>query len=369
MTTVAPRRISLALAGGNALGAYAAGAYEALHEAGYQLDVVAGCSIGAVNSTLIAGNPPERRVQRLREFWQQASIGSAIGVAPPGGRPRDVYNKMHVMQTVLMGRPGMFSPRPSGFMSMLPGMPPTSSLFDPRPLISTLERLVDFDYLNSGALPLIISTVDVLNGEAVYFDSRRQRLEPQHVLASTAFIPGCPPIEIEGRMLADPGLSCNIPLDPLLDPAPDCDQLCFAVDLFETRGQLPQSLDTSLERAQDLLFASQTVRTLEAHRREQRLRHMIHRLSELGDGSADATSLRTELASEGRRHELAVALLAYHPPAHELGAKMVEFSRVSIEERWNTGMHDMRAAVAAVESGRPTEQDNGYTFYDARQAP
>lgn len=368
MPSPAPRQVSLALAGGNALGAYAAGAYEALHEAGYRPDIVAGCSIGAVNGTLIAGNPPEQRVQRLREFWRQASLGSAFGIAPSGGKPRDVYNRVHVMQTVLMGRPGLFSPRPEGFMSMMPGMPPASSLFDPRPLVATLERLVDFDLLNSAAVPLVISAVDVLSGEPVYFDSRKQRIEPLHLLASTAFIPGFPPVEIDGRMLADPGLYCNVPLDPVLSPAPACDHLCFAVDLFDSRGELPRSLDTSLERAQDLVFASQTVRTLEAHRREQRLRHMIHRLTALSGRSADAAWARAELASEGRSHEQAVALIAYHPPAHELGAKMVEFSRASIEERWNTGMHDMRAAVTAVESARPTEQDHGFTFYDARQA-
>lgn len=368
MKSVDNRRISLALAGGNALGAYAAGTYEALHEAGYRPDVIAGASIGAVNGALIAGNPPEQRVAKLREFWRQASLGSALGLAPSGGRPRDIYNKMHAMQTMTMGRPGLFSPRPTGFMSLLPGMPPDVGLFDPRPLIATLERLLDFDFLNEAGPRLIISSVDIESGEAVYFDSSRQRIEPKHVLASTAFTPGFPPIEIDGRLHADPGLYCNIPLDPLLDPAPASDQLCFAVDLFESRGQRPFSLDTALERSQDIVFSSQTLRTLEAHRREHRLRHIVRRLGESAKPGKDQQAAWAELAAEGRDHELAVVLLAYHPPVHELGAKMLEFSRASIDQRWATGVHDMRAAVGMVEAGRATTQDYGYTFYDARQA-
>jgi NTE family protein len=66
-------RIALVLQGGGALGAYQAGVYQALAEANLHPDWVAGISIGAVNSALIAGNPPEKRVARLREFWETVS--------------------------------------------------------------------------------------------------------------------------------------------------------------------------------------------------------------------------------------------------------------------------------------------------------
>src|SRR5262249_9600230 len=68
----------LLLQGGGALGSYQAGVYQALAEATLHPDWVAGISIGAVNSALIAGNPPEKRVERLREFWEAVS-------APPLG--------------------------------------------------------------------------------------------------------------------------------------------------------------------------------------------------------------------------------------------------------------------------------------------
>ena len=71
-------RIALLLQGGGALGAYQGGVYQALAEAGLHPDWVAGISIGAINAALIAGNPPERRVERLREFWE------AVSTSPPG---------------------------------------------------------------------------------------------------------------------------------------------------------------------------------------------------------------------------------------------------------------------------------------------
>src|SRR5262247_898860 len=66
-------RIALLLQGGGALGSYQAGAYEALTEANLDPDWVAGVSIGAVNAALIAGNVPEKRVEKLREFWEAVS--------------------------------------------------------------------------------------------------------------------------------------------------------------------------------------------------------------------------------------------------------------------------------------------------------
>ena len=65
--------IALLLQGGGALGAYQAGVYEALAEANLYPDWVAGTSIGAINSAIIAGNTREGRVAKLREFWELVS--------------------------------------------------------------------------------------------------------------------------------------------------------------------------------------------------------------------------------------------------------------------------------------------------------
>ena len=359
------RAIALALAGGNALGAYGAGAYQALHERGYAPDLISGASIGAVTGGILAGNALAQRIDKLREFWRQAAVGSAFGLAPAAGKSREMYNMMHALQTLLMGRPGLFKPRAPGLVSLLPGMPPDVAIFDSKPLVSTLQRVIDFDLLNAAAVPLIIGTVDMQNGEPVFFDTRREKLEPRHFLATTAFTPGFPPVEIDGRLLADPGLISNLPIDAILDPPPPGDLLCFAVDLFDANGVRPYSLDTGLERAQDIIFSSQALRALDARAREHRLRHMIHELS--GHIPSELRDARTAgLAAEGRANQVTVVLVAYRAPAHELSAKTVDFSRASIDERWAVGLRDMNAALDKLESGSATEAAEGYTFYDGR---
>lgn len=77
--------VVLVLQGGGALGAYQAGVYEGLHDAGLAPDWIAGISIGAFNTAIIAGNPPERRIDALREFWETISQPSFLPpTLPPG---------------------------------------------------------------------------------------------------------------------------------------------------------------------------------------------------------------------------------------------------------------------------------------------
>src|SRR6201989_296550 len=78
-------QVVLGLQGGGALGAYQVGVYQALHEAGVEPDWVIGTSIGAINASLIAGNKPEDRLERLRQFWRTIEHGPHLklaGMAP-----------------------------------------------------------------------------------------------------------------------------------------------------------------------------------------------------------------------------------------------------------------------------------------------
>jgi NTE family protein len=79
-------RIALVLQGGGALGAYQAGVYEAMHEAGVEPDWVSGVSIGAINSAIIAGNPPNRRLRQLQAFWENITDRRILAVHPGRGR-------------------------------------------------------------------------------------------------------------------------------------------------------------------------------------------------------------------------------------------------------------------------------------------
>src|SRR6195256_3443333 len=105
-------QIALLLQGGGALGAYQAGGYEALSEAGVQPDWVAGISIGAINAALIAGNPPETRIDKLRAFWEQSTTSpghTLYDFAKPfirGDKARGVMNQLHAAEAVFRGVPG-----------------------------------------------------------------------------------------------------------------------------------------------------------------------------------------------------------------------------------------------------------------------
>ena len=345
-----PSLVSLALSGGQALGAYAAGAVQALEGLGQRLDLICGGSVGAITGAIVAGSPPGQALDRLYSFWALASSGP-VGSWPlqARGRSREIVNAAHASQTLLFGRPGLFSPRPSGFLSMLPGTPPDVALFDPRPIVATLERLIDFDYLHAHGPRLIVCAADLERGEPVYFDSRIERLTPRHLLATTAFVPSFPPVEIGGRWLGDPGLICNLPLDPILRTEDAADHLCFAVDLFSGVGPRPRSLDTGLERAQDIMFSAQTARTLQALRREQRLRHLLWQAQ--SEAAARAPG------------KVEIVLAAYRALPHEVSAKGLEFSSASLRERWDAGRSDMRSAIEARAAGRADLRDLGFALY------
>jgi NTE family protein len=305
-------------AGGNALGAYHAGGYEALQARGIRPGWIVGASIGAVTAAIIAGNAPEDRVARLREFWDEATQHTALS-ATEMLKPRQYYNGLHALLTLAWGRPNIFQHRLPGLWSALPWVPNDVALFDHSPLLGTLERLVDFERLNRGDIRLTVACVDVTTGEEVYFDTARQTVRPEHILASTAIIPAFAPVEVEGRLLCDAGYTNNLPLDPLFETEPQRDLLCIALDLFGLRAPRPASLDAVLERANDLIFASAGRRAIASLEREYALRQ------QLDPHGPSVTMLH----------------LVYRAEADQLAAKSFDFSPSSIRDRWQAGSRDV----------------------------
>jgi NTE family protein len=329
-------RTALVLGGGNALGAYLAGAYERLHEAGVRPDRIVGASIGAVTGAILAGNPPERRLERLEAFWAEAALPTCRAPAA-AGRGRQVYNGVHAALAAILCRPTIFRRRYPGLWSVLPGVPDDVALYDHAPLRGTLERLVDFDRLNRAEVRLTLACTDLETGEDVYFDNTRERIGPEHVLASAAIAPLFPPVAIGGRLLCDPGYANNLPLGAVFDPAPEEDLVCLAVDLFSLRSPRPASLDAALERAQDIVFASAARRGVEALRREY--------------------ALREQLEPSGPRVRL--VHLAYQAAGHELAAKTLDYSPSSLRDRWAAGRRDMAGGLALLDG---TAVDGGPRF-------
>jgi NTE family protein len=210
-------RTVLVLQGGGALGAYQAGAYEALAESNHTPDWVAGISIGAVNAALIAGNAPENRVPRLRTFWERVSSQLQSGPLIDGTDPRELFNYMSAAYVSTLGVPGFFEPRFPPAPLMPRGSPAALSIYDSSPLKATLQELVDFDILKSCAVRLSIGAVNIRSGNFAYFDSQDMTIAPEHIMASGALPPGLPPVLIEGEAFWDGGLVSNTPLQYVLD--------------------------------------------------------------------------------------------------------------------------------------------------------
>jgi len=348
-TPLPSRRTALVLAGGIALGAYEAGAYAALQESGGPLpDWTLGSSIGAVTAAIIAGNAPEHRVARLRQFWQTATTDPTPAASfwfgvPDAGLWRQAHNQASVLETLVFGRPGIFRPRLSP--GPWAGAGDVSALYDLAPLCAQITELIDFDRLNRGGVRLSLCTTDVVSGERVVFDTGRDtQVRPEHILASCALLPLFAPVEIDGRLLGDGGLASNAPLDLVLDDPAFDGSLCFVIDLFAPEGSRPHTLGASLSRATDLMFGNQTCRLWEAQEREQRLRAVISRLREaLPPELRDRPDIAAMLA-EGRLRQTEMHHLSYRASLDEAGpAKVFDFSRATLADRWRAGEEAMRA--------------------------
>ena len=336
----------LVLQGGGALGSYQAGVYEELMGEGVTPRWIAGISIGAINGALIAGNPPERRVQALREFWRQVSSWQPGTVGWGTETSRLVASEASAVMAATFGAPGFFLPRVPPAWMQPPGTPGAMSVYDTAPLARTLGELIDFDLLNDGSTRLSVGAVHVQSGNFSYFDTRRQRLGPEHIMARGALPPGFPPVAIDGQLYWDGGIVSNTPLQYVLDEEPRPELCVFQVDLFSARGEVPRTVIEALEREKDIRYSSRTRLNTDAFKRLQTARGAVHRLlaklpEELQEDE-DVRLLRSLASSSG----VTIVHLINKRRAHHTQSKDYEFSRQTIEEHWSAGRADVRRTLA-----------------------
>jgi NTE family protein len=305
----AAREVALVLGGGGALGAFQAGVYEALENTAMIPDRLAGTSIGAANAALIAGNPPARRLERLRAFWDMAAEPGLTGVSWSGDLRR-VTKTVSALHARLLGRPGLYRPHLPRLSSQAPewGSP---SLYSLGPALATLRRLVDFAGIGEGGPRLAVNVTDLETGAPAVVDSAATRLRPEHVLASMALLPDFPPVEIEGRWYCDGGFTANLPLNAVLDQPFHQDLVCIAVDLLGDPGPPVFSLDGMIERSNDLLFANQTRSTL--------------------------AMLEARHAGRTEGGSVLLLLLACNGEGERISQKIWDYGRRSLGERWRAG--------------------------------
>ncbi len=330
--------VALVLQGGGALGAYQAGVYEGLHEAGIRPNWLAGISIGALNAAIIAGSPEGERVQRLREFWETIcafSIEWPAGEGLANALPfafdiSSVRNAIAATRALVHGQPGFFKPRfPSPLWSPFSGDAATS-LYDTAPLQQTLERLVDFDRLNAGV---------------TYFDTSERRLGAKHFMASGALPPGFPAVEIDGEHYWDGGVVSNTPLSRVLSGEP-CDTLTFQIDLWSAKGRVPNDMMEMSSRQKDIQYSSRTRAITDHMMRMQKMRQALTRTMEKLPASAKNDPEIRAIADLARHRSYNIIHLIYQSKIYEGHSRDYEFGLSAMRKHWQSGLDDIRRTLA-----------------------
>lgn len=342
-----PQRIVLVLQGGGALGAYQAGVYEALQEHDLSPDWIVGTSIGAINAAIIAGNHRSRRIERLREFWNTVSYEDLVDMNKIPDSARKFNTWLTTVNATTQGVPGFFTPRfPNPFATGLPVTPEMASFYDTSPLVDTLRRLVDFDYMNTpGGVRLTVNAMKVTTGQLVNFDSVAHNLGIDHIMASGALPPGFPPVRIDGELYWDGGLFSNTPLETVLEDEPRCDTLCFMVDLWSARGPEPTTFDEVQTREKDVTFASRSKLHIDDYLRMHELRRVVRTMYESLPPELRTADIHKALAAVGADTTMHIVRLAYAGRDWHMASKDINFSKGSIEWRWQQGYRDAKRAV------------------------
>ena len=393
--------IALVLQGGGALGAYQAGVYQALDEAGLDPDWISGISIGAFNSALIAGNPPGTRVQKLREFWesitqpyvdlkpptswQAAEAEVAASMAPQSSdfwrlastlipalnldASRNLLNQWAAGRVLWNGTPGFFALRP-----VTPWFWPGTSVratsyYDTTALKETLERLIDFDLINNGPTRLSVGAVNVRTGNFEFFDTTKDRIRPEHIMASGALPPAFAAVEVDGEYYWDGGLVSNTPLRWVVDGRPQRDTLVFQVDLWPARGDLPHNMACVNTRQKEIMYSSRTRAASTRFRETQMLRNCLADL---------LRKLPPELANEpelallrplAERKVWNLIHLIYHAKGYEGDSKDYEFSRQSMVDHWHAGYDDTVRTLSFPRVLERPSSPEGIFIFDIAEHP
>ena len=351
--------VALVLQGGGALGAYQAGVCQGLAAAGIEPNWIAGISIGALNTAIIAGNPPETRIERLREFWEticrpafawpSAEIMQAW-VERGGAQARRAFSAFEAWRAMVEGQQAFFVPR--GVAPWFGTEQPVdeASFYDTRQLKATLERYVDFDRINAGPIRVSVGAVNVRTGNFEYFDNTvghwKHRLRAEHFMASGALPPAFPAIEIEGEYYWDGGLVSNTPLAHVLEAVPRRDTLVFQVDLWSAVGVLPRNVYEVQERIKDIQYSSRTRAVTDGQHAAQTYRRLLRALLDRLPPEADADdALRRQAQALACSRQYAVIHLIYRDKEWEGLAKDYEFSPQTMHEHWASGLADIERSL------------------------
>ncbi len=354
-------QIVLVLQGGGALGAYQAGVYQALDEAGIEPDWVIGTSIGAINAGIIAGNKRENRLPRLQEFWSRMHRSEMTKLA--GSIPYWGSQAANAM-TAMTGVAGFFQPNPWAMMTgLLPLAPETAGFYTTAPLAKTLGELIDPDELTNCSMRLTVGAAHVQSGEMKYFDSRDGALTVKHIMASGALPPAFPAVRIDGELYWDGGILSNTPVEAVFDDNPRKSGLVFAVHIWSPSGPEPDTIQRVVSRQKDLQYASRASAHILRQKQIHKLRHVIAEL--IAKLPKEARDDAKALGAYGCLTRMHVVRLLAPPLAGEDHSKDIDFSAAGIKARWDAGYADTVRVLAQQPWTHPFDPMEGFILHEA----
>lgn len=364
----AERKIIYVFQGGGALGAFQVGGAEALYESGYRASMVVGISIGGFNAAIIAGNPPEKRLERLKKFWDTVTVSIPLPNIPFAGTSK-LHNYWGAQYALMFGQPGFYKPKLLNPWLINNGKPEDFSFYDTNPVRETLNELIDFDYLNAGHVRLCLGATDLESGDFVFFDNTKEVITVDHILASGALPPGFPAVKIGDRYYVDGGVYANTPLSKVLEEFADTENdisnvLCFMFDLFSASGPLPHSMDGMLERIKDIQYSSHSKRSNSIYATAQNLSHAIRFLgSKLPEEVRNDPEIQ-QILKLGHAHRLDLVHVIYHSEkGTELHSKDYNFSTETAHIHYKQGYEITSKLIASEHDKWDKYQSEGTMIY------
>ncbi len=230
--------MALVLSGGGAKGAYEAGVAAAFMERGLPIRLVAGSSAGALNAAMIVSG----RADRLETMWRGVTREQIYTLRTP---------------VILAG----FLP---GWLTLFV-LNETSSLFDPAPLRDLITASLDFDAIRASPVRLLVTATDLAGREKRVFDNRTVTAD---ALMAASAVPGLfPPVEVDGALLVDGGLTGRAPVLEALEADASLRRAVVVMSYAPTeRGTSPTTMRRALEESFELIMIQQIRRDTELAR-------------------------------------------------------------------------------------------------------